>query len=69
MGLHEPMPNPEPSNAPPRPPTYEELAESWSQLNATNNLLRRNLDQMAIRLKDAEGVREELQEMKALLPP
>lgn len=66
MGLHEPMPNPEPSNAPPRPPTYEELAESWSQLNATNNLLRRNLDQMATRLKDAEGVREELQEMKAL---
>ncbi|EMD58076.1 hypothetical protein COCSADRAFT_158248, partial [Bipolaris sorokiniana ND90Pr] len=55
MGLHEPMPNPEPSNAPPRPPTYEELAESWSQLNATNNLLRRNLDQMATRLKDAEG--------------
>ena len=67
MGLHEPMPNPEPSNAPPRPPTYEELAESWSQLNATNNLLQRNLDQMATRVKDAEGVREELQEMKALL--
>ena len=49
-----------PSNAPPRPPTYEELAESWNQLNATNNLLRQNLDQMATRVKDAEGVREEL---------
>ena len=60
MGPHEPIPNPGPSNSLPRPPTYEELAESWSQLNATNNLLRRNLDQMATRLKDAEGVREEL---------
>ena len=67
MGLHEPMPNLGPSNDPPRPPTYEELAESWSQLNTTNNLLRRNLDQMSTRLKDADSVREELQEMKALL--
>ncbi|EMD58452.1 hypothetical protein COCSADRAFT_41922 [Bipolaris sorokiniana ND90Pr] len=57
IGLHKPMPNLEPSNAPPRPPT---------QLNATNNLLQRNLDQIATRLKDAKGVREELQEMKAL---
>ncbi|KAF5851652.1 hypothetical protein GGP41_004393 [Bipolaris sorokiniana] len=38
LRLYKPMPNLEPSNAPPRPPT----------------------------LKDAKGVREELQEMKAL---